>query len=101
MYAGFLRAAAPATARAPGPMSSQPWIETSRALPIGCPPVSRIPHCGPLNVVCFGGGTGLSTLLKSWKYHVRHPAGLAGDAAFFNSLTAVVAVSDNGGSSGR
>ncbi len=44
----------------------------------------------PLNVVAFGGGTGLSTLLR----------GLASIAPRV-SVTAVVAVSDDGGSSGR
>ena len=53
----------------------------------------------PLRVVCFGGGTGLSTLLRGLKHHVDrgHNAG----AAEILSLTAVVAVMDDGGSSGR
>jgi uncharacterized cofD-like protein len=64
----------------------------------------------PLNVVAIGGGTGLSTLLKGLKKYVRP----AGDAASIASsdpahadegqiadLTAVVTVTDDGGSSGR
>ena len=82
-------------------MSSQSWIETSSAppLPFECNSVSRASTSGPLNVVCFGGGTGLSTLLKSWKRLVARRR--FDDGARFASLTAVVAVSDNGGSSGR
>ena len=52
-----------------------------------------------LRVVCFGGGTGLSTLLRGLKHHVAraHPSG----AAEIESLTAIVSVMDDGGSSGR
>lgn len=42
---------------------------------------------GP-NIVCIGGGTGLSTLLRGLKHFTRN-------------ITAVVAVTDEGGSSGR
>jgi uncharacterized cofD-like protein len=45
------------------------------------------------SVVAIGGGTGLSVLLRGLKHHVA-PGGLA-------SLTAVVTVADDGGSSGR
>lgn len=53
----------------------------------------------PLRVVCFGGGTGLSTLLRGLKHHVArgHKTG----SAEIESLTAIVSVMDNGGSSGR
>jgi uncharacterized cofD-like protein len=49
----------------------------------------------PLRVVCLGGGSGLSSLLSGLKAHVHAPGtpGLA--------ITAIVAVSDDGGSSGR
>ena len=47
---------------------------------------------GPLNCVAIGGGNGLSTLLLGMKTHV---GGGIGD------LAAIVAVSDDGGSSGR
>jgi hypothetical protein len=49
---------------------------------------------GPLRIVTIGGGTGLSSLLKGLKKHasVEDPV---------ISLTAVVTVTDDGGSSGR
>ena len=58
----------------------------------------------PLRVVAIGGGTGLSTLLKGLKAyvappnepHTSVPASLA-----ISELSAVVTVSDDGGSSGR
>lgn len=53
----------------------------------------------PLRVVCFGGGTGLSTLLRGLKHHVAR--GKSGTFAEIQSLTAVVSVMDDGGSSGR
>lgn len=46
----------------------------------------KTPHS--LNVVALGGGTGLSTLLRGLKN-------------FYDSITAIVTVSDDGGSSGR
>ncbi len=49
-----------------------------------------------LRVVAVGGGTGLSTLLHGLKAHVGGPIGRPGEG-----LTAVVTVTDNGGSSGR
>jgi len=61
------------------------------------------------NVVAIGGGTGLSTLLKGLKRHVRvtpavtplpePPKPLPGPQ--IDNLTAVVTVTDDGGSSGR
>ena len=57
----------------------------------------------PIKVVAMGGGTGLSTLLHGLKQHVV----LAGEASysralpFISELSAVVTVSDDGGSSGR
>ncbi len=55
----------------------------------------------PLNVVSIGGGTGLSTLLSGLKKYSR--AGPSDDARETPELdiTAVVTVSDDGGSSGR
>jgi uncharacterized cofD-like protein len=50
-----------------------------------------------LRVVAIGGGTGLSTLLKGLKKY----AVAAGDAPRIAQLSAVVTVSDDGGSSGR
>ncbi len=62
-----------------------------------------------LRVVAIGGGTGLSTLLRGLKAFVAAPAGappLADHAlhhlpAFIRELSAIVTVTDDGGSSGR
>src|ERR1700744_4302819 len=58
-----------------------------------------------LRVLAIGGGTGLSTLLKRLKRYAPPPAGvLAGKSAaspVIGELSAVVTVSDDGGSSGR
>jgi uncharacterized cofD-like protein len=62
-----------------------------------------------LRVVAIGGGTGLSTLLRGLKTFVAAPAGArrAGDPAVQNTpslireLSAIVSVTDDGGSSGR
>jgi uncharacterized cofD-like protein len=60
----------------------------------------------PLRVVAIGGGTGLSTLLKGLKNYVLH-APYTGEAkpalsvVVIDELTAVVTVTDDGGSSGR
>jgi len=57
----------------------------------------------PMKVVAMGGGTGLSTLLHGLKQHVI----LADEASFdrvlpfISELSAIVTVSDDGGSSGR
>src|SRR5512135_1508480 len=50
----------------------------------------------PLRVVAIGGGTGLSALLQGLKQHTRKP-GLRPHI----DITAVVTVTDDGGSSGR
>jgi uncharacterized cofD-like protein len=57
-----------------------------------------------LRVVAIGGGTGLSTLLKGLKQFVLSPAELPSphsDSPVIRDLSAVVTVSDDGGSSGR
>jgi uncharacterized cofD-like protein len=59
-----------------------------------------------IRVVAIGGGTGLSTLLKGLKqYTVRAgevpPSSFTPEAPFISDLTALVTVSDDGGSSGR
>jgi uncharacterized cofD-like protein len=56
----------------------------------------------PLRVVAMGGGTGLSTLLKGLKRYVKPPGETAPSAArTIGELSAVVTVTDDGGSSGR
>jgi uncharacterized cofD-like protein len=50
-----------------------------------------------LNLVAIGGGNGLSTLLEGLKQYVD----LKTQAAWLKNLSAIVAVSDDGGSSGR
>jgi uncharacterized cofD-like protein len=47
----------------------------------------------PLRIVAIGGGTGLSTLLQGLKRYAQHPREA--------QITAVVTVTDDGGSSGR
>jgi uncharacterized cofD-like protein len=66
-------------------------LEGDRLLPVG--------ETNPgLNVVAIGGGTGLSTLLAGLKGLVgKHDS----PATWLESLSAIVAVSDDGGSSGR
>lgn len=57
-----------------------------------------------LRVVAIGGGTGLSTLLRGLKLRVPHAAGLLAvpvRTPLIADLTAVVTVTDDGGSSGR
>lgn len=64
---------------------------------------NSIPPAG-LRVVALGGGTGLSTLLRGLKLRVPHGAALRPEFAstpLIADLTAVVTVTDDGGSSGR
>src|SRR5580693_1790009 len=51
-------------------------------------------HTNPLKIVSVGGGSGLSTLLRGLKRYVKASEGAV-------ELTAVVTVTDDGGSSGR
>src|SRR5215467_6771530 len=60
----------------------------------------------PLKVVAMGGGTGLSTVLKGLKHYVQpqHEIDLPvaeSTEPVISELTAVVTVTDDGGSSGR
>ena len=57
----------------------------------------------PVKVVAMGGGTGLSTLLHGLKQHVILPGEVSFDRMlpFISELSAIVTVSDDGGSSGR
>jgi len=54
-----------------------------------------------LRVVAIGGGTGLSTLLKGLKHYTVLSGEAPPTGVFISDLTAVVTVSDDGGSSGR
>src|SRR5579864_2843995 len=57
---------------------------------------------GPsLRLVAIGGGTGLSTLLRGLKNYTVLPGEAPPPGPFISDLTAVVTVSDDGGSSGR
>ncbi|PYV56684.1 MAG: hypothetical protein DMG91_08780 [Acidobacteria bacterium] len=62
----------------------------------------RAPDPAGLRVVAIGGGTGLSTLLKGLKRYVT-PATVSESDRLISvaQLSAIVTVSDNGGSSGR
>lgn len=54
-----------------------------------------------LRLVAIGGGTGLSTLLRGLKRYTVLPGETPSPGMFISDLTAVVTVSDDGGSSGR
>src|SRR5882672_5113530 len=54
-----------------------------------------------IRVVAIGGGTGLSTLLKGLKQYTVRAGEIAPESPFISDLTALVTVSDDGGSSGR
>ena len=54
-----------------------------------------------MKVVAIGGGTGLSTVLRGLKHHVSEPTRPAQFRPEITRLTAVVTVTDEGGSSGR
>jgi len=59
------------------------------------------PRSSGLRVVCMGGGTGLSTLLRGLKRYVRLKGEVPPRGRYISSLSAAVAVSDDGGSSGK
>jgi len=54
-----------------------------------------------IRVVAIGGGTGLSTLLKGLKRYTVTTSEAPSTPTYISDLTAVVTVSDDGGSSGR
>ena len=65
-----------------------------------------MPDSAQLRVVTLGGGTGLSTLLRGLKRYVAAPASTQpqpcdGTPCLIRELSAVVTVTDDGGSSGR
>src|SRR5438477_10660607 len=76
-------------------MSPKPDAQGTRGTPL---------RSGPLRVVAIGGGTGLSTLLKGLKRYVPAPADplfSSPSKTLIGELSAVVTVTDDGGSSGR
>src|SRR5215472_10884405 len=54
-----------------------------------------------MKVVAIGGGTGLSALLRGLKLHLSAPGHPSQLKPVISRLTAVVTVTDEGGSSGR
>jgi len=54
-----------------------------------------------MKVVAIGGGTGLSTVLRGLKHHIAEPGRRATFRPEITRLTAIVTVTDEGGSSGR
>lgn len=60
----------------------------------------RLPSVRPVRVVALGGGTGLSAVLRGLKEHIAE-RGKHSPARPIADLTAVVTVTDDGGSSGR
>src|SRR5262245_14225576 len=69
---------------------------------------TRRAHDDPIRILSIGGGTGLSSLLQGLKYYARPEMRMAATDvphSFLSGLrleiTAVVTVSDDGGSSGR
>jgi uncharacterized cofD-like protein len=60
----------------------------------------RLPSVRPVRVVALGGGTGLSAVLRGLKKHVAE-RGKSSLGRLIADLTAVVTVTDDGGSSGR
>lgn len=64
-------------------------------------PIQRDHLKAPLRIVSIGGGTGLSTLLSGLKKHARGFRQAAEPGSPVIEISAVVTVSDDGGSSGR
>jgi len=54
-----------------------------------------------IRLVAIGGGTGLSTILKGLKQYTIRSGEAAPEGPYISDLTALVTVSDDGGSSGR
>ncbi|HUQ95793.1 MAG TPA: gluconeogenesis factor YvcK family protein [Bryobacteraceae bacterium] len=77
-------------------------------MPLKSLPSRRIHVEEPLRILSIGGGNGLSCLLQGLKYYARPDLGEAPEAARYTlppnlrvEITAVVTVTDDGGSSGR
>jgi uncharacterized cofD-like protein len=78
--------------RSPPPRSSRAWNRRPRRAILK--KMGEGIASAPLRIVSIGGGNGLSTLLRGLKRYARAAAGVL-------ELTAVVTVTDDGGSSGR
>src|SRR3569833_3201678 len=64
-------------------------------------PIQRTALDAPLRIVSTGGGTGLSTVLSGLKKHARGVSERESTGEPMVDITAVVTVTDDGGSSGR
>ncbi len=64
-------------------------------------PASNTAQPRALRLVAIGGGTGLSTLLKGLREYVARPGEALPGTGAITELSAVVTVTDDGGSSGR
>jgi len=69
--------------------------------PIGSAQGPEGPTPGAIRVVAIGGGTGLATLLRGLRRHVAVAPSGSTASGLIADLAAVVAVTDDGGSSGR
>jgi uncharacterized cofD-like protein len=89
---------------APRPIPETPASSVAGALDPGLSPGPSIPNFLPLDpfrVVAIGGGTGLSTLLTGLKHYARGASAEPAPGHPLVDITAVVTVTDDGGSSGR
>jgi uncharacterized cofD-like protein len=62
---------------------------------------NRVRSASGIRLVATGGGTGLSTILKGLKQYTVRAGETAPEGPYISDLTALVTVSDDGGSSGR
>jgi uncharacterized cofD-like protein len=77
-------------------------------MPLKTPSTRRVQPDEPIRILSIGGGTGLSTLLQGLKYYVKPELRTLEEQGFYPTpshlrfeVTAVVTVTDDGGSSGR
>jgi uncharacterized cofD-like protein len=86
---------------------ADPFTSGGNAISAATAASKRSDPAGYLRVAAIGGGTGLSTLLRGLKRHTQsplQPPSQPDPAAFphaISELTAIVTVTDDGGSSGR
>jgi uncharacterized cofD-like protein len=86
-------------------MVKTPSATLAKPRPANASVTRRVPDRTSIRAVAIGGGTGLSTLLRGLRRYVAspHPSSAdCGDAlCLISDLSAVVTVTDDGGSSGR